>query len=396
MNIHFIQDNGFLNNFIEIADELHASKNIYIYLVHSKSKSFIKCKKVQSDKVLIFKYKSKKFNEFIHSISNVDRFIFHFLSDDVCDFILRRNNTKASLIWIFWGADFYSPFDKFANQIYDNESIRYFRKHGTQTTLNNSALNLIKKIYSRSIGKYVAKIKTAKKEKAIARINFIAHYNVLDYNEVKKHIQTNAKFLPFFYFEYDYNNLSGIRESQFNASKNNSEEITIQLGNSASLSNNHIKALVDISKFKKENLKLLCPLSYGDMKYGNYIEKIGTTLFNKNFIAIRKFITPDEYKAQLNSIDIAIMNHIRAESAGNVFTLIAMNKTIYMNDKSNLTKFLMQLGITIKSTNSIIDLNYNTFSELLDTQILDCNRNILINFFSRKNAILNIERLLSV
>ncbi len=164
------------------------------------------------------------------------------------------------------------------------------------------------------------------------------------------------------------------------------EGINILLGNSADQSNNHIEILNKLKCHAGDNIKIYCPLSYGDQSYAQEVADYGETLFGGQFIALRDFMSLDKYTNLLNIIDIAIFNHKRQQGMGNITTLLGMGKKVYLRKEITTWDFLQCLGITVFDVNSI-ELSK------MDNDISSENIKIVQNYFSEANLVVQLNRI---
>ncbi|MDD2846513.1 MAG: TDP-N-acetylfucosamine:lipid II N-acetylfucosaminyltransferase [Rhodoferax sp.] len=142
------------------------------------------------------------------------------------------------------------------------------------------------------------------------------------------------------------------------------EGINILLGNSASSSNNHLDALEKLRPFAGENIRIYCPLSYGDPAYGDKIAEAGRIIFGDKFIPLREFMQFEKYLQFLADIDIAIFNHNRQQGMGNVTTLLGLGKVVYM--RSNITSYqaFKRLGIRVRDIDKFTITENNTAEDI--------------------------------
>lgn len=146
----------------------------------------------------------------------------------------------------------------------------------------------------------------------------------------------------------------------------NHTSINIQVGNSATQTNQHIDVLERLSIYKDENIKIFTPLSYGDMSYAKLVIEFGKGVFGDKFIPIEHFMPFSEYKEFLSDIDIAIFNNNRQQAIGNIISLLGLGKKVFMRtDVSSWTSLrkmelivfdLEDLEITLLKTD---DVNHN-------------------------------------
>lgn len=158
------------------------------------------------------------------------------------------------------------------------------------------------------------------------------------------------------------------------------EGINILLGNSADRSNNHIEILDNLKCHAGKNLKIYCPLSYGDQYYAQEVLDYGETLFGGKFNALREFMSLEKYNELLAKIDIAIFNHKRQQGMGNITTLLGMGKKVYLRKEITTWNFLQSLGITVFDVESIEMTKIDK-----DTSIE--NIKIVQNYFSEANLV---------
>ncbi|ERK09831.1 4-alpha-L-fucosyltransferase [Serratia fonticola AU-P3(3)] len=126
-----------------------------------------------------------------------------------------------------------------------------------------------------------------------------------------------------------------------------SEHITILLGNSADPSNNHLDALIKISKYKNENIKVMVPLSYGEKRYAENVITEGKKLLGDKFIPITEFMSYEKYLSLLANVDIAVFNHNRQQAMGNTISLLGLKKTVYINSYTTQWQLFNDLNIKV-------------------------------------------------
>jgi hypothetical protein len=158
------------------------------------------------------------------------------------------------------------------------------------------------------------------------------------------------------------------------------ESINIILGNSADSSNNHIDALNKLKCYSGENIKIYCPLSYGDQLHAQMVADYGRSLFGEKFIPLREFMPLEKYNELLAKIDIAIFNHKRQQGMGNITTLLGVGAKVYLSSAITTWEFLWSLGLKVFDV-SVIDLSP------IESKISKRNALIASEYFSRGNLI---------
>ena len=124
----------------------------------------------------------------------------------------------------------------------------------------------------------------------------------------------------------------------FSRNFNETKYTRVLVGNSASLTNNHLEIFDKLKKH--DNIVVFTPLSYGDLDYREKVISEGRKIFKERFMPITDFMTSDKYNKFLFSMDIAIFNHKRQEAMGNTITLLGMGKKVFIRDDITTWVFL--------------------------------------------------------
>lgn len=343
VNVHLMVDHFFCDKFIDIANKnLDEEKNIFIIYDSSIKPKYMKINtysnviylNIWSDKQEIFKY-----------IEGCNKLFLHFLDDEVAKFLYEYNIRKKvdKIYWLLWGGDFYSYLQM---NLFENETKKFLE------------MNKFNFLTNKNSEKY--------KELVIREIDFILTPFKLDYYLIKQRFKTDA-ILKWFSYPLNINLdlLDHIRTIKNNKMKNELKvSKLILLGNSATYENNHIEILNKLSSMDNNKFAIICPLAYGDNRYGNEIIKIGKAMFDNRFVPLTKFIEAKEYFELLQNVDIVIMNHIRQQAGGNVYASLYLGKKVYLNSKSTLYKYYREKKLQvfksdcIESYEKIIDENY--------------------------------------
>jgi len=200
----------------------------------------------------------------------------------------------------------------------------------------------------------------------IKRFGGLVTYLKGDYELAKKWYGAKGEYLECIMYPSNlYKNLNVIEVDK------DKRKTYIQVGNSADQSNNHKEAIDKLVKYKDENVEIICPLSYGNEKYAEEIEKYGKKRFGSKFLALRNFLPFDEYLNVLGKIDIAIFNHKRQQAMGNIITLLGLGKRVYIRDDISTWELFKSISINIKSSNGEISLDLlNEIEEENNTSII--------------------------
>jgi hypothetical protein len=210
----------------------------------------------------------------------------------------------------------------------------------------------------------------------IKRIGFIITYIKGDFDLAKSKYFSKATYL----------NCLMYTSNVFYPTKNRKDEekkkkfINIILGNSAHASNHHLDGIKNLIQFKKSNIKIYCPLSYGSPEYAKKISDIGKNEFGDKFIPLLNFIPKNEYINFLGDIDIGIFPANRQQGMGNIITLLGHGKKVYLN--SNLTPYAEFVNKKIK----IFNINQIDLKPIAKKDRVN-NIALIKNIFNEKNLI---------
>lgn len=339
MNYHLMIDEKFINDFIDDAEKYASGKNVYLVSLYTKNPKFIK-----SDLVTYVKSVKKYwFSNIEPKLQKDDKVFIHWLDRRVYDIILSLPKQIEVGIFSWMGDLIDTPTYLFDKDILKPKSYEFFKKHKKYRFEKFEHHSVFQNLLL--FGRHLYRVATApqewkKKKKVMQRINLFFHWNEFDYQWVKENYPGfNAKFV---YFVYGVG-LKKETEKLLEKNVTADEPITIWLGNSATISNNHFEALDDLSHLHNDSIEIICPLSYGEKKDSLYTQQVinyGTQIFANKFIPLLNYLDRDAYYALFNKVDLVVMNHIRSQAAGNVFMFLDLGKVIFMDDKSTVYQFL--------------------------------------------------------
>lgn len=157
------------------------------------------------------------------------------------------------------------------------------------------------------------------------------------------------------------------------------QPIMIQIGNSATLTNQHVHVLKILERFKNENIQIICPLSYGNMEYAEQITKKGTELFGTKFVALREYIPLSEYYKLLSNVKVAVFNNDRQQAMGNINAALALGCKVFIRSDTPMWKTYNERGYFISDVDELAHVDFNELIEFPDDKIennIECyNRN---------------------
>lgn len=243
--------------------------------------------------------------------------------------------------WIIWGGDLY-------------------RYKSRQKNLKSNIQELFKKHVIKHMGTLITQIEG-------------------DYELAQKWY--NAKGSYFYSFMYPSNLYKDFKISNYQRDKS---AISIQVGNSADPSNNHLEIIHSLERYSDKSIEIICPLSYGDKEYTMKVIEEGTKIFGDKFIPIVDFLPFNDYLNLLAKIDIAIFNHDRQQGMGNIVTLLGLGKKVYIRKNTTPMAFFSKLSIEIHDSSD--KRNFNSLFHNANT-INYNNIAIIKNVFSERELI---------
>jgi len=125
------------------------------------------------------------------------------------------------------------------------------------------------------------------------------------------------------------------------------DTINILVGNSADPTNNHAEVFEKLSAYKDSDIRIYCPLSYGQPAHAAEMAKLGKEIFGDKFVALLDFMTFDKYLELLGQIDIAVFAHKRQQAMGNTISLLGLGKKVFMRSDVTSWQVFQDLGVRV-------------------------------------------------
>jgi|UPI00030D37AE hypothetical protein len=208
----------------------------------------------------------------------------------------------------------------------------------------------------------------------LKKIDSVSTVIPYDYYLIQKHINRKIEFKPFKYIT--------IEDALADEITSLCTDENFLIGNSATLTNNHLDTFNFLININIDNKKIIVPLSYGDKKYAEYIKSIGEEMFKESFMPLMEFLPLMEYHAILNSCGNVIMNQIRQQAIANIIVALWKGARVFLNKKNPVFSFFKEKGLKIFE---IEDLkrhpSFPDFGELATV-----NRPLLNKIYSRKQV----------
>jgi hypothetical protein len=377
MNLHLTHDSVFIDYIINAGNALGLKGNKY--LIHTLDGK--RPKMVKSEEIHFAKYDSPEFWKIIGDIRQYKTLYIHFMHGITSDFV-NRMPAGLKIVWCFWGGDGLELPSMLKN-VYQPKSFRYFRKHDK---LSWKPLSL-RKIYYNYLAVKQRKKVDEDNVKAIARVNYFAHYLPEDFMLIKKATTCNAAFVPFHYAAFE--DIVPAHMKKTVAAGNN-----ILLGNSDTVTNNHFEAIDQLAETGLNGAKVYCPLSYEGGQYAKDVAAYGKKKLGDDFIPMLQYLPKEEYDKMLSGISVSLMNHNRSQALGNILGLLCGGVKLYMSADSTLYQFFKKHGLHVFSIQH--DLSAESMEKKLKAEEVKFNQDKLVEIFGKAHHLEKIKNLLAL
>lgn len=381
MLLHLCDDEKFIDHVIDMFETAAPGENVYY--IHKEKKGTLTSIKTQNRSIITeiefldgLQKDTTEFEKY-HAV------ILHNIFDSYkIDLIINRN-IHANFHWMCWGADLYN-LHQFSKGLYLKQTKRILLENynikGKIGFFFSESFGVLGSLFYRwFINNESLKTNTIK---AIKKINSASTVIPHDFNLIKKNLNRNIEYKAFKYISIE--NALGNRLSSICIGNN------FLVGNSATLSNNHLEAFSAVKKTDWAGRKIIVPLSYGNKLYTQRVIQSGQELFSNSLIPLIEFLPLDDYNKILEDCGNVIMNHLRQQALGNIIISLWLGARVFLNYKNPVYKFLREVGIEvfqIKDLNRIEHLpNYNSLAQK--------NRPILWKMYGRENVLSETKELI--
>ncbi|TYP94611.1 4-alpha-L-fucosyltransferase (glycosyl transferase family 56) [Sphingobacterium allocomposti] len=285
-------------------------------------------------------------------------------ADIIMVHILSLNHSKAVLlfpskkiVWFCWGGEIYNHHPKL---VYNN--YKYLTRK-IRTKLNPFFfLKLRAKSFLSTFG--IRKDLFFYQNKAVRFIDIICPVILEDYNIIISNYPVSKGVVC---GKFIYGNMATLISRSY---KNTGKSDRVLIGNSATLTNNHLDVFELMSRMDKSDLpqQIIVPLTYGDDDYKKIVIDHGNRIFGESFMPLDQFMDIDDYLKLISSCRYFILPVCRQQGMGNVYAMLYYGATIYVYKDSPIYRFLRRENFSFRT---IEDLCIEkVFKELNETQIL--------------------------
>lgn len=361
MILHLAYDEKVINRCIDNFEAVYPDENKFVILLKDESQP----KLATHPKAISCKYNSKEFWETIGDVSQYKSIVLHLLSEESADFVSKV--CHPNIYWIEWGGDLYNQLLQVRGfKIYYDKDISWKMSH---VRLPHFLYNIVKttslKLNAKKIVKAAKKIKYFVPDSMYDEVEIIKQY----YPELS-HLQ----YKNFFYYPID----EVVQPELYNKQV---EGNNIIIGNSASTSGNHEMVFNKIKGLGIPDSKIICPLSYGNHKYAEYVNYLGSSIWGRKFDGLMTFMPLDEYNKIFLSANTFIYGNWRQEAVGNILVSLFLGGRVILDIRNPLYSYYQRCGLIIFPLHAVDETNIGV--RLSDDEIKH-NRSILIDMYSKE------------
>ena len=319
-----------------------------------------------------------------YDFSDITHIIDNYMTMEKIDFI-KLVPSEIHVCWEVYGYDLYDQFLEPNGFKITNVNKKHYQKY----SFARIHLSYLFKwaLYVRGYRNIFLWEKNPKFRYICNRINSIQYCCGYDAQYIEEF--AHRKIPSYEVFNYSLNEVLGdLKDSAFTTGKN------VLVGNSASISNNHLYILTFLQRVGiSPETKLIMPLSYGGtIMYVADVEKQYNDAFPEHVQTLRQYMPLHEYNKIFLDVNSCIMSAWRQESIGTIIMCLYLGIKVFMSNRSPLYKWLVECGFKIFELENVTQV----FLEApLDNDIREFNRKLVLDRYNEeriaKNLIKNIN-----
>jgi len=328
--LHIIQPDKFIPDFVDFINEnFDNGQHLFLVIGNNNIYSIKNYPNIVFMDTLIGVKKKLRFICILHQYNKI--ILHNIFNRSVVNLLLFLPWILKRCYWVMWGGDLYHYL---------------YREKGIKSDLHEWARRFV-----------------------IKRLGHLVTYILGDVNLAREWYGAKGKYHECFIYPSNLYKEYAIPDKQ-GSSKN------ILLGNSGDPSNNHFELLDKLLPYKDGDIKIYCPLSYGDEHHIQDVVKKGHALFGSKFMPLLEFMAFEKYLELLGQIDIAMFGHKRQQAMGNTITLLGLGKKVYMRNDVSSWGVFKNIGITVFN---VEENDFSSFNESLMKE----NQLKVADFFSK-------------
>jgi hypothetical protein len=360
---HIVKDEKFTESIFDQWEAVYPGSNTYYLPTIKKNLKY-----VDTTNVSLISIRSFLDKKYLHELQQFDLIIIHSLTRFNAEIIVRLKELNSPpVLWVGMGYDYY---DLIFTKFYDQYLMQ------TQDLLNsNFQLKMyLKMVQANTYLKGVRLAFGATKKDVIKMIDYFAPVLPSEYTLVNEAVPLDP-FPKYVSWNYAVSAKFVGKDNGLNVDQSCN---SILLGNSAYPNNNHADALSELSKLSITRNNIVMPLGYGLKSYARYLERNAPSIFNASYTILNKFIDYHEYVKILSTCPVAIMNHVRQQAAGNIYSMLYLGSNVFIREENPIYNHLIDMGCSLHSMQQLIQDPQRIKYRLTKPEI-NVNREILTN-----------------
>ena len=356
---HIVVDDKFTDSAYDQFETVAPEQNTY-FLITNNDKLFY----IEKTKIVKIPHDKHIDSQFIRHISKYDIVVFHSLTIFNQEIAIHLKKYPIIKIWIGMGYDYYDIIYKEITKLYLPATLKIITSNRIGDDIAQSNLQ----------SEYL-------KKNAISAIDLFAPVLPNEYYMVRNVFPQKFRFPQYASWNYAKSSLIFNNDLQINKQSNNT-----LLGNSATPTNNHLDAIISFSNHFIKKYKIVSPLSYGDNLYAKLFTLHANKILGNNFYALTKLLTFTQYTNIISNCSTVIMNHIRQQATGTVFSAICMGATVFLRKDNPLYELCHNIKLKVFSVQDL-EKDSKLFTYKLTDSEIQNNKYILSKFYSLEASI---------
>lgn len=371
--LHIATDNKFLDYALPLFCEVEGVSNSVWIISDTLT---LKYTHAEVDKIV----NAEKLNP--REAAEFEIVILHSYRDKLADFLLQLSN-KIRILWIGWGFDYYDLMPGKASSLLQPLTANFHTQYLREKSHVQRFKNYVRALSDRASQR--------RKEKVIQRIDYFAPVLHREYLTLKQ-ARSDLRLPQLIDWNY------GTIEDQYalNLGDDWVAGKDILVGNSATLTSNHLDALSILKTVGiAESQKIHIPLNYGDAppEYTQLVSDRSIQMFGDHCMPITQFMALESYLQILRGCGFVIMNHIRQQALGNIITMLYLGARIFLRTDNPIYQELQECGFYL---NRMDDLKPGTawLKTPLTHQEQTNNRKLAVRRWGKDSAIVRTKTMI--
>lgn len=363
--LHVLLDEKVVNSYINLMEEAFPNESTYLIVAKNGAPQRVNLK----ENIVSFDQDSKELKQFLSNIADYKHVCLHSIGGEKFYQYIHH----PSISWVIWGAELYISLLRFKGyeNYYDKAQQYKVRAGRMPVWLYKMLINIRDYIIYR------------REEALLNRIKYVITDNGCDYEVFNHYYADKGLIFPGTINYYPIENL-------IDSSKQNEvcSGDAIWVGNSADPNGNHVWVFEKLKDYS-DNVKILSPISYGDVRFMKYLDDEGQRLLGKKFVPLKDFLPVNEYYSKFLQANAFIFGHFRQTAVGNILMALYFGGKVFLSNRNPLLKMYKQSGFYIYSIED--DLTEEFAITPLDKKQRQENRELVLSIASYESSIRQLK-----